>query len=452
MTPPAIYLRVSDPRQAENYSIPAQRRACRELCAARGWGEPVEFVEDGASAFTDDPDKRPVFRRLLVAAEAGEIGRLVTLDIDRYARSVLAALLALARLDAVGCPVAFVNDPVDTLTPDGYAMFTIKATFAHLESVKKAARIRLSQEVMRSEGKWFNRPPFGATIGADGRLCPDPATSPLLARILTEAATDPDSAIAARLTAEGVPTPGSNRRNGRWGGDYGGAWWPTTVRDIIRKGGWLARQDEPWPSLWLAAVERPRRPKATGGRALRFLSGLMRCPCGGVITYGGKRGPLDRLTVQCHGIRARGVRARCPHRKTYADVYEADVLAQMLALGNPAQKKRLDPPDIGAARAALDAEYERLADVYRAGIYKKARFEAELYALDQRKAALPSDNRRWVEMRDGLPRIQELLPIAPPHEQNALARLFIDHVSIEGRRAIVHWRSQFREVYDGVLH
>lgn len=447
MPVPALYVRVSDPRQGENYSLPAQERAGREYCAAQGWPAPVVFREDGASAFTDDPDARPQFRRLLVAIEAGEFDRLVTLDIDRYARSVLAALLALARVEAMGAKVAFVNDPMDTLTPEGKLLFTIKASLAELESAKKSARVRLSQELARAEGKWLNRPPYGAQIGPDGRLRPDPATSPLLARILTEAATDADSAVAARLTGEGVPPPGIDRKPGRWGRPYAGVWWPSTIRDIVRRGGWLATQPEPWPSLWLAAAERPRRPKAPPGRAVRLLSGLMRCPCGGVITYGGRRGPLDRLTVQCHGLRARGVRAHCPHRKTYADVYEADVLAQFRALGDPARELPDAGPDVAAARAALDAEYERLADVYRAGIYTRARFEAELYALDRRKAALPSGNSRWVAVRDRLPALQAAMPGLPPAEQNAVARLFIDRVTIEGRRAVITWRQEFLDVY-----
>jgi hypothetical protein len=33
----AIYVRVSSKEQVEGYSLDAQRRACRELCASRGY-------------------------------------------------------------------------------------------------------------------------------------------------------------------------------------------------------------------------------------------------------------------------------------------------------------------------------------------------------------------------------------------------------------------------------
>lgn len=444
MPAPALYLRVSDPRQGENYSLPAQERAGRAYCAELGFPDPVVFREEGASAFNDDPDARRQFRRLLAAAEAGEIDRLVTLDIDRFARSTLAALLALSRLEAVGARVVFINDPMDTLTPEGKLMFTIKASLAELESAKKAARVRLSQDLMRAEGKWLSRPPYGARIGPDGRLRPDPANSPILRRILEEAARDPDSAIAERLTAEGIPTPGSDRKPGRWGEEHGGAWWPTTIRSIIRQGGWLASQHDPWPSLWLAASERPRRPKAPPGRAIRRLSGLMRCPCGGVITYGGRRGPLDRLTVQCHGIRARGRRAHCPHRKTYADVYEADVLAQLAAVPDPRDWMLVEADErASAARAELEDDYRRLADVYRAKILTKAQFEAELRALDLRKAALPSGSPRVAAVREHWAALLAALPGAEPADQNAFLREIIEAVFIEGRRARIVWRAEF---------
>lgn len=448
MTVPALYLRVSDPRQGENFSLAAQERAGRALCAREGWPEPVIYREEGASAFNDDPDARPQFRALLAAIEAGAVDRLVALDTDRFARSALAALLALARIETARARVHFVNDPIDTSTPAGKMWFTIKGAFHEGESAHKSARIRLSQDIMRAEGRWFNRPPFGARIGDDGRLAVDPAKAPLLARILAEAAEDSDNAIAERLTAEGIPTPGADRRPGRWGRAYSGVWYPSTVRDIVRRSGWLADQPDPWPARWLAARERPRRPKASGARRIRLLSGLMRCPCGGVITYGGRRGPLDRLTVQCHASQGRGRRAGCPHRKTYADVYEADVLRQLLALGDP---ERSVPAGGGAGaereREELAEDARRLADVYRAKLITKAQFEADLLAIEARRAALPGRAARYEAARAGWPAIRDLLPRMEPADANAVARQLIERVTIDGRAARIAWRPEVAAIF-----
>lgn len=448
MTVPALYARVSDPRQGANYSLPAQERACRARCVAEGWGEPALYREAGVSAFDDNPETRPEFRRLLTDAERGAIDRVICLDIDRFARSTLAALLALARFDAAGVPIVFINDPADTLTPDGKLIFTIKASLAELESAKKSSRIRLSQELMRSEGKWLNRPPFGAMIGPDGRLTIHPERSVLLARILREAAVDSDNAIAERLTRERVPTPGVDRKPGRWQKPYSGAWWPSTIASMIKRSRWLLLQPEPWPTLWLAAHERPRRPKVTGNRQVRFLSGLLRCPCGGVLTYGGKRGPLNRLTIQCQGSAARGTRAHCPHRKTYADVYEAEVMRQILALGDPQEETA--PQDLEALareRRAIEEDAQRLADVYRARLIDKPQFDAELLRIDARRALLPERSQRASAVRDGWERMRELLPHVPPEEQNLMARQLILGVICEGQTAMIRWRPEIGAVF-----
>ena len=448
MPSPAIYARVSTVGQVDSHSIPAQLKACHAYIDAQGWDQPVEYIENGASAFSDDPDSRPVFRQMLTDAEAKQFNQLVCLDIDRFARSTLAALLTLGRLEVAVCTVHFVTDPGDNMTPERKLMFTIKASFAELESAKKSARIKLSQEFMRAEGKWFNQPPFGATIGPDQRLTLDPARSTLLRRILTEAAVDSDNTIAERLILEGVPPPGVGRKPGRWGVPNTGVWYPSTIRDIVRRGGWLATQPAPWPQLWLAALERPRRPKATNGRAVRFLSGLLRCPCGGVITYGGRRGPLDRLTMQCHGWRVRRERAHCPHRKTYADVYEAEVMVQLLALPDPHAWIIADPDrDMSAERAAIAEDRQRLVDVYRAKLLDKPQFDAEVLQLDQRAAALPLARPQVRAMRDRWPALRRALPGLEPADQNEVARQLIKEVLIDGQRAIVTWRPEYAATF-----
>src|SRR5882757_8691753 len=63
---PALYLRVSTGRQADNdLSIPDQRRQAKAYCASRGWEIAADYVEPGASA-TDD--RRPEFQRMIDAA------------------------------------------------------------------------------------------------------------------------------------------------------------------------------------------------------------------------------------------------------------------------------------------------------------------------------------------------------------------------------------------------
>ncbi len=111
MPAPAVYLRVSDPRQGRTTPLgPAAGPAARSAPRAGG----ADWRSSSRRA------RRPLPTNLLVA------------------------LLALKRLEIAGCSVVFVNDPVDTLSPEGYMMFTIKASFAQLESRKKSARATLA--------------------------------------------------------------------------------------------------------------------------------------------------------------------------------------------------------------------------------------------------------------------------------------------------------------------
>ncbi len=49
-----IYVRVSDPRQAENLSLATQLRTCEEYCRRQGFEVLERFKEQGESAKTAD--------------------------------------------------------------------------------------------------------------------------------------------------------------------------------------------------------------------------------------------------------------------------------------------------------------------------------------------------------------------------------------------------------------
>ena len=59
------YIRVSDPRQVDGYSLDNQERSFRDLCHSRGWEPGKIYREEGKSAHVDSINKRPVFRQLI---------------------------------------------------------------------------------------------------------------------------------------------------------------------------------------------------------------------------------------------------------------------------------------------------------------------------------------------------------------------------------------------------
>lgn len=442
MTPVAAYLRISEPRAVERWSLPAQRDAIAAHCARLGWGEPVWFVEEGRSAISDDYARRPQFRALLAAAEARQFRTVVVVDVDRFARSTLAGLAAAARLERAGCAVVSLNQgDMDLTTPDGEMKFTMHLMVARYESRQKGRRVRAAIARIRAEGRHYGSLPFGGALDASGRLVVDPARADLLARILRDVAATSYSAVARALTAEGIPPPGAGRDPAV---PFSGHWWPSTLSQLVRAGGWLASQPEPWPARWLAAVGRRRQPKIRAGTTARMLTGLLRCRCGNTLTYGAR----DRRGghyAQCFSRRLRPGGSGCPHPHTSTAVYERQVLDQLAALPDPAPTLVAmagAPADLAAWRE-LDEDRRRLREAYRARLYTDAEFEAERRQLEARAAALPRAGGvavTWGEFAA----LRAAIPGLPPAEQNAALRLLIDHVAVDGRVATVAWHAAIR--------
>lgn len=446
----ACYVRVSSDRQAQDgYSLAAQRDMLAAYCARQGWADPRYYADEGRSALSDDPDKRPAFRQLLTDAEARLFAVVVTVDLDRFSRSTVAALTAASRLERVGCRIVSLNQPGDFSTPDGELMFTVHASLARYESRQKGRRVAAAFARMRAEGKWLSQPPYGARIGPDGALEPDPATAPILARILTRAAVASFSSVADDLTRDGIPVPGSRRSPGQWG-EYSGHWWPATVSSIVRKASWLATQDEPWPTLWLAALGRTRQPRVRGDGAAHMLTGLMRCRCGALLLYGaigGRNGHVYGQYAQCAARRIRIGGAGCPYPHTYAHVYEEQVVAALMALPDAAHRIPVaSPVPALAAWQELAEERRRLRVAWEAGLYTDAELAARARVLREREAALPRESGDTEGLGEDFDRLRPVFTDLAPADQNAFLRRLLVEVRIFHRTAVCVWRSEVRAV------
>jgi site-specific DNA recombinase len=88
----ASYRRVSREEQVEGYSLDYQARVCREEAAKRGWQIVEEYVEEGRSAKTDNPAKRPEFRRMMQDAGSGHLDVVLVHKLDRFSRNLRVTL------------------------------------------------------------------------------------------------------------------------------------------------------------------------------------------------------------------------------------------------------------------------------------------------------------------------------------------------------------------------
>lgn len=441
MRPVAAYCRVSGKRQqTDRWSLPAQREAILSYCTAQGWPEPEWYIETH-SAKSDDADARPVFRQLL--ADARRFTAIVVVDIDRFARSVLAGLSAAARLEQAGCRVISLHDAsMDLSTPDGELTFTLKLMVSRYENVQRGRRTKAGRDQAKAAGRWVDAPPYGGQIGDDGRLALNPCTSPILERILRESVGHSFSRVADDLTRDGIPPPGARRSPAQWGGPSG-HWWPAHISYIVRHATWLIDQAEPWPSLWLAANSRPRMPRIRSDRPAHMLTGLMRCRCGAVLLYGA-RATDGRRYAQCNARRLRVGGSGCPYSRTYCNVYEAQVLDQLAALPSFARRRsrQEDTTDIEALRK-LKADKAEVWKAYQHDhMIEKPQYEEEVRRLKAREAALPRAVSAQLDLGRGFDVTRKALPGMPSPRQNEHLRDWVLRVDIDYKTATVVWVPQ----------
>jgi DNA invertase Pin-like site-specific DNA recombinase len=82
-----IYVRVSDPRQAENLSLATQLRTCEDYCRRQGFEILERFREQDESAKTTD---RTELQKLLqfCRTHKGKVQFVVVFNLTRFARKV----------------------------------------------------------------------------------------------------------------------------------------------------------------------------------------------------------------------------------------------------------------------------------------------------------------------------------------------------------------------------
>jgi site-specific DNA recombinase len=107
--PTAIYTRQSRPRSSDLTSCAAQRWICSDFCGEQGFLlTPDVFDDEGESSETLNS---PALQRLLEAAEAHEIGRVLVYGIDRLSRKLFHLAQLLETFERLGVTLSVVTDP-----------------------------------------------------------------------------------------------------------------------------------------------------------------------------------------------------------------------------------------------------------------------------------------------------------------------------------------------------
>ncbi len=417
----AAYVRVSTAEQREEgYSLSAQEVAIRAYCAQRGWDDVTFHADEGVSAFTDRTGDRPAFAAMLDAAERGEYQLVIVHKLDRFARSLMVTLRELRRLEEAGVAFVSIGEQMDFSTPIGKVILSVLASFAQYYSENLSAESRKGLAEKKRQGMFVGRPPYGAKR-VNGYLTIDPDRADDLRQALELVARYSPTRAAEELNARGIRP---SRHAQFWG--------PSAVHVLRQEtGAWLLGQGEPWATLYAAAAGRAPIPAVRHADQVRMLSGLLRCVCGGTITYH-STATLRDGTPRRHG-RCRDAQGRqgCHRWGRNMNEIEDAVRRWLFALPDPRTLVAL--PDDANAAAALDERRRRVARLYRDGIMSEAEYDRERAALQRDLARIPASESRREELG------QELI----------MARAEWDRWSDEARRAFIGGMVEYFIVEEG---
>jgi site-specific DNA recombinase len=158
-----IYVRVSDPRQKLNNSLPEQEKVCREHCKRLGIEVAEVFIEGGRSAKTTN---RLALQNILIycGKNKGKINLFVVDSLNRFSRKVADHHYIKGILVGFGIRLISVTQPLED-SPEGNLAENMIVTLAQYENESKG---RLTTDRMKAaieRGRWTFPPPIGYKKG-----------------------------------------------------------------------------------------------------------------------------------------------------------------------------------------------------------------------------------------------------------------------------------------------
>jgi len=158
-----LYLRVSTREQAqrggeaEGFSIPAQRDACRRKAESLGAVVVEEFIDAGESAKSAN---RPRLKQMLDFITEHRPTYVIVHKIDRLARNRADDVMISLTITTAGCQLVSVSENIDT-TPSGTLLHGIMSSIAEFYSRNLAAEV-MKGTVQKAE---TGGTPFKAPLG-----------------------------------------------------------------------------------------------------------------------------------------------------------------------------------------------------------------------------------------------------------------------------------------------
>ncbi len=137
----AAYARVSMETDRLNHSLSAQISYYSNLIQKNpDWIYAGVFADNGISG--TGIEKRAAFKRMIDAADNGDIDIILTKSIQRFARNTVDLLETVRHLKNIGVEVRFEKENISSTSGDGELMLTILASFAQEESISISNNVK----------------------------------------------------------------------------------------------------------------------------------------------------------------------------------------------------------------------------------------------------------------------------------------------------------------------
>lgn len=218
----AAYCRVSTMDEHQEGSIYAQKRHFIDLINENPeWELAGIYFEQGVSG--TKAENRPELQRLILDCKMGRVSMILTKSISRFSRSVSDTLTLVRGLGALGVPIRFEEETIDTGTMQSEFMLSLLSCIAENESHSISANTKWAKRKQFEHGTFrISLAPYGYRK-VDGTIEIEPEEAENVAWMFEAALSGLGvNQIAKELNERYVPT-----RNGN-------LWNPGTVYDILR--------------------------------------------------------------------------------------------------------------------------------------------------------------------------------------------------------------------------
>ncbi|KXP11649.1 hypothetical protein AXK57_21700 [Tsukamurella pulmonis] len=372
-----IYCRISQDREGKGEGVARQESDCRALAERLGWEVSHVYIDNDISASTKSNKPRPEYERMLAAAEAGTVRRIIAYSNSRLTRRPreLEGLVELHNRTGIEIRTV-VSGEYDLSTADGRLHARLLGSIDAAESERTAERLIAAKAQQAAQGRYRG----GAR--QFGRIVPGMGIHDAEAAELRDAA----GRVLAGESLSSIKRDWDSRgiRTAR-----GGTWTVTAIRKVLARpsnaalvcNGQFGEKDfrivgpAAWPAIWpRETMERlhalfsdPKRRTSTSYERVHFLAHL--AVCGAVVDGGECGAKLTVIPTSPSRGKPRGRIYRCPrHTAVYKEALESyveEVVIARMTADDAAEAFRPAAPDLEPVREELDRLTRRKAEAAR---------------------------------------------------------------------------------------